>query len=84
MMMIVEALREKSRFASPPAPPGSPLWQQWEAGLDDDHPARIIDAFVNGLDRTSLYASYLGVGSLAHNPDLMLKIVLYETFQGHL
>ena len=84
MMMIVEALPEKRRFASPPAPPGSPLWQQWDAGLDDDHPARIIDAFVNGLDRTSLHASYLGVGSLAHNPDLMLKIVLYETFQGRL
>ena len=49
-----------------------------------DHPARIIDAFVNGLDRTSLQATYLGVGSLAHNPDLMLKIVLYETLQGRL
>jgi len=49
-----------------------------------DHPARIIDSFVNGLDQTSLEASYLGVGSLAHNPDLMLKIVLYETYQGHL
>jgi transposase len=52
--------------------------------LDLDHPARIIDAFVNGLDRTSLQASYLGVGSLAHNPDLMLKIALYETSQGRL
>jgi transposase len=52
--------------------------------LDVDHSARIIDAFVNGLDRTSLQASYLGVGSLAHDPDLMLKIVLYETSQGHL
>lgn len=52
--------------------------------MDLNHPARIIDAFVNGLDRTSLQASYLGVGSLAHNPDLMLKIVLYETLQGRL
>ena len=52
--------------------------------MDLDHPARIIDAFVNGLDRTSLQASYLGVGSLAHNPDLMLKIALYETSQGRL
>jgi transposase len=76
--------RQKSRFALPPAPPGSPLWQQWDAALDLDHPARIIDAFVNGLDRTSLLASYLGVGSQAHNPDLMLKIVLYETHQGRL
>jgi transposase len=52
--------------------------------LDVDHPARIIDAFVNGLDRTGLHASYLGVGSLAHDSDLMLKMVLYETFQGRL
>ncbi len=31
-----------------------------------------------------MYASYLGVGSLAHDPDLMLKIALYETLRGHL
>jgi transposase len=49
-----------------------------------DHPARVIDAFVDRLDRTSLQASYLGVGSLAYAPELMLKIVLYETHQGHL
>jgi transposase len=52
--------------------------------LADDHPARTIDAFVDGLDRTSLQESYLGVGTLAFAPDLMLKIVLYETHQGHL
>jgi transposase len=44
----------------------------------------MIDAFVSGLDQTSLQVSYLGVGSLAHDPDLMLRIVLYETYQGHL
>ena len=52
--------------------------------MDVDHPARIIDAFVNGLDRTRLQASYLGVGSPAHDPDLMLKMVLYETSKGRL
>src|SRR5450759_994434 len=82
--MVVETQSQKSHFASPPAPPGSPRWQQWEAALDVDHPARIIDAFVDALDRTSLQASYLEVGSLAHNPDLMLKLVLYETDQGRL
>jgi len=46
--------------------------------LDHDHRARIVDAFVDGLDRAILEETYLGVGSLAHTPDLMLKIVLYE------
>jgi transposase len=75
---------QKRRFAAPPAPRGSTVWLQWDAALDLNHPARIIDAFVDGLDRTSLHASYLGVGSLAHDPDLMLKMVLYETHQGRL
>ena len=52
--------------------------------MDGDHPARIIDAFVNALDRTSLEATYLGVGSLAYDPALMFKIALYETLEGHL
>jgi len=29
-----------------------------------------------------LFASYLGVGSKAHRPDLMLKIALYEIQTG--
>jgi transposase len=52
--------------------------------LDVDHPARIINDFVDGLDPNSLRVTYVGVGSLAHNPDLMLKIALYEVFQGRL
>jgi transposase len=36
------------------------------------------------LDPASLQDTYLGVGSLAHDPALMLKIVLYETLEGHL
>jgi transposase len=31
-----------------------------------------------------LQATYLGVGSLAHDPSLMLKIVLHEILEGHL
>lgn len=52
--------------------------------MDVGHQARLIDAFVHSLDRTSLEASYLGVGSFAHDPVLMLKIALYETCQGRL
>jgi transposase len=36
------------------------------------------------LERDALHATYLGVGSLAIDPDLMLKMVLYETMQGRL
>lgn len=67
-----------------PAPPGSDEWLRWNATLDENHHARLINAFVNGLDPTILEATYLGVGSLAHDPSLMLKIALYETLQGNL
>ena len=82
--MVVETESPKKPLCFPAAPPGSPEWQRWDAAWDVNHRARIIDAFVNGLDRTSLQTSYLGVGSLAHNPDLMLKMVLYETSRGRL
>jgi transposase len=52
--------------------------------LEQDHRARIVDAFVDGLDRSILEEAYLGVGSLAHSPVLMLKIVLYEFVEGRL
>jgi transposase len=52
--------------------------------LKAEHPARVIDAFVNGLDLTSLRASYLGVGARAHAPELMLKMALYEVSKGRL
>lgn len=57
---------------------------RWDASLEHDHAARIVDAFVDGLDPTVLEETYLGVGSPAHAPDLMLKIVLYEYVEGRL
>ncbi len=36
------------------------------------------------LDQTALNQCYAGVGSLAHRPDLMLKMVLYENLEGRL
>jgi transposase len=36
------------------------------------------------LDQTALNQCYAGVGSLAYPPDLLLKIVLYETLEGRL
>jgi transposase len=44
----------------------------------------VIDDFVDRLDQTALNQCYAGVGSLAHRPDLLLKMVLYETLEGRL
>jgi transposase len=71
------------RFATPPWNRQSPEWLQIEDSLPADHLARLIDEAVDQLDLTALYASYLGVGSPAHRPDLMLKIALYEIQTGH-
>ena len=56
---------------------------RWDAALGPEHRARLVSAFVDRLDRTGLEQTYLGVGSPAHDPALMLKIALYETLQGH-
>jgi transposase len=70
-------------FAAPPWNRQSPEWLAIEDTLPADHLARLIDEAVDQLDLTPLFASYAGVGSQAHRPDLMLKIVLYEIQTGH-
>jgi transposase len=50
--------------------------------LPADHRVRWLEGFVDGLDLSPLEESYLGVGSEAHRPDLMLKIALYQTLAG--
>ena len=74
---------ELDRFAVPPWNPRSPEWLAIEDSLPADHRARAIDEAVDQLDLAVLFASYLGVGSKAHRPDLMLKIALYEIQTGH-
>jgi transposase len=69
-------------FAPPPWDHRSPQWLQIEDSLPADHRARAIDEAVDQLDLTALFASYLGVGSKAHRPDLFLKVVLYEIQTG--
>ena len=59
-----------------------PNGSQIEDSLPADHLARAIDEAVDQLDLTAFFASYLGVGSKAHRPDLFLKIVLYEIQTG--
>jgi transposase len=73
---------QPERFAPPPWDRHSPQWLDIEDDLDADHLARAIDVAVDHLDLTALFASYAGVGSRAHWPDLMLKIVLDEIQTG--
>src|SRR4051812_18603468 len=75
-------LPELDRFASPPWDHLSPQWLQIEDTLSADHLARAIDEAVDQLDLTAGFDSYAGVGSKAHRPDLLLKIVLYEMQTG--
>src|SRR6516165_11292410 len=70
------------RYATPPWDRYSPQWLAIDDDLPADHLARQIDAAVDQLDLTALFASYAGVGSQAHRPDRMLKIVLYEMRTG--
>ena len=74
----------KSRFAAPRWTTDSPEWQALDRQLSADHKARWIDTFVKGLDLSELEALYRGSGSQAYSPELMLKIGLYETLEGHL
>ena len=71
------------RFAATPWNRTSPERIEIDDTLPADHLARVIDEAVDQLDLTRLFASYAGVGSRAHRPDLMLKIVLYEIQTGH-
>jgi transposase len=59
-------------------------WKRIDGDLDQEHKARWVDAMVTKLDLSPLVATYAGVGSRAHRPDLMLKIVLYEICEGRL
>ena len=63
------------RFAGPPWDHRSPQRLAIDDDLPADHLARAIDEMVDRLDLTDLFASYAGVGSRPHRPDLMLKIV---------
>ena len=69
-------------FRRPPWTRSSPGWQKLDAQLEPDHLARLIDRGVAALDLTPLLQSYVGRGSLAWPPDLMLKIVLFEIQRG--
>lgn len=71
-----------NKFAPPPWDRTSPEWLKIDGELADDHLARLIDRGVDLLDLTPLVESYAGRGSKACQPDLMLKIALFEIQRG--
>jgi transposase len=50
--------------------------------LEDDHPARIVDAVVERLDLTKVYAFYKEEGNTAYHPKMMLKVLFYSYLIG--
>jgi len=74
--------KDRPCFRWPKWTKDSPEWQQVDTELPAEDPARAIDAFVETLDLSGLYASYSGRGQKAHRPDLMLKVVLYTIYRG--
>ena len=83
-MMAIRVSTTQYRFAAPRWTKVSPQWQALDQQLPPDHKARWIDEFVTRLELSELEAAYRGSGSEAYRPDLILKIALYETLEGHL
>jgi transposase len=50
--------------------------------FDESHRARVVEKAVNRLDLDQLRQIYMGVGSPANPPELMLKMVLFEYLEG--
>jgi transposase len=70
------------RFAKPPWDEHALRWQEIDQCLPADHLARQIDRAAEELDLAGLFATYTGRGSKALWPDLLVKLVLYETQRG--
>ena len=41
------------------------------------HPARVVDAIVEGLDLRALERTYKGGGTSSYSPHAMLKVIFY-------
>jgi transposase len=78
MLKSVRGAGKLDCFAAPPWTAESEQWQALDQHLPADHLARRLARAVELLDLGPLWDSYLGVGSKALRPDLLLKAVLYE------
>ena len=52
--------------------------------LEDDHPARIVDAVVEKLNLDRVYAWYKEEGKPAYHPQMMLKVLFYSYLIGNM
>jgi transposase len=52
--------------------------------LEDDHPARIVDAVVEKLNLDQVYAWYKEEGKPAYHPQMMLKVLFYSYLIGNM
>jgi transposase len=72
----------KASFADPPWNDDDPVREEIGNRIPANHLVRHIDAAVNRLDLSALFASYRGRGSKPIPPNLMLKILLYQLACG--
>lgn len=72
------------RFIAPPWTVDSPQWLAIDADLPADNPVREVAAVVAEQDLSRVVASYAGVGSPAHPPEILMRIVLFEIHRGRL
>lgn len=67
---------------------GSAEWEELGQQLPEQHLAHIVEAELSYMERTqgcfleTLEGAYRGSGSRAHQPGLMLRMVLYEILDG--
>ncbi len=52
--------------------------------LEEDHPARIVDAVVERLNLDRIYAWYKEEGKPAYHPKMMLKVLFYSYLIGNM
>lgn len=72
----------RARFAPAPWHDDHPERLALDQRLPPDHLARRIDQAVDRLDLHALHAAYGGTGSDPYPPDLLLRVVLFETERG--
>jgi transposase len=86
--MLLRAMdRNKARpirWSVPPWDRHTADWLAIDQRLAPDHAARLIDRVVAELDLTDLRKSYAGRGNRPHPPELLLRLVLFESWKGNL